>query len=106
MNSAGNTQLWQVISDPWILIGFLGQTMFFMRFLTQWVVSERRKESVIPLAFWYFSLGGGLILLAYAIHRQDPVFILGQATGAFIYIRNLMLIFRKRTTASLPHGRS
>jgi lipid-A-disaccharide synthase-like uncharacterized protein len=67
-----------------------------MRFVVQWVASERKKRSVIPVAFWYFSLAGGLLLLAYSIYRKDPVFILGQATGLFIYVRNLMLIFRRR----------
>ena len=81
----------------WIAIGLCGQVCFFSRFLVQWVVSERKGESVIPLAFWYFSIVGGLILLAYAIYRRDPVFILGQSTGCFIYIRNLVLISRSRT---------
>lgn len=76
----------------WLGIGFFGQAMFFMRFFVQWIASERSKRSVIPNAFWYFSLAGGVILLSYAIYRQDPVFILGQFTGLFIYIRNLMLL--------------
>ncbi|WP_274626835.1 lipid-A-disaccharide synthase N-terminal domain-containing protein [Arvimicrobium flavum] len=76
----------------WLGIGFLGQAMFSMRFLVQWIASERIKRSVIPHAFWYFSLFGGLTLLSYAIYRLDPVFIIGQATGLFIYIRNLMLL--------------
>ena len=76
----------------WLGIGFLGQAMFFMRFFVQWIASERSKRSVIPDAFWYFSLAGGIILLSYAIYRRDPVFILGQFTGLFIYIRNLMLL--------------
>ena len=84
-----------MINKIWLAIGFFGQFMFFMRFLVQWVVSEKRKESVVPISFWYFSLLGGLILLSYAIYRKDPVFILGQAGGAFIYLRNLMLIYRK-----------
>lgn len=79
----------------WLGIGFFGQALFTGRFLVQWLASEKRKESVIPLAFWYFSISGGIILLAYAIHKQDPVFILGQALGVFIYLRNLHLIFRK-----------
>jgi lipid-A-disaccharide synthase-like uncharacterized protein len=82
--------------NPWVMVGLLGQALFSVRFLIQWIVSERRKESVIPMAFWYFSLAGGLVLLAYAVYRQDPVFILGQGTGSFIYIRNLVLIHRKR----------
>lgn len=83
------------IPKLWLYIGFFGQACFFSRFLVQWIVSERKGESVIPLSFWFFSLAGGLILLAYAIHRKDPVFILGQSMGSFIYLRNLMLIFRK-----------
>ena len=80
----------------WLAVGFMGQVLFSARFLVQWVSSERRKRSVVPLAFWYFSLAGGATLLAYAIHRQDPVFIVGQAAGLFIYLRNLQLIYRQR----------
>lgn len=83
----------------WLAIGFIGQGLFFGRFFVQWLASERAKESVIPRAFWFFSLGGGLVLLAYAVHRRDPVFILGQATGLFIYIRNLWFIYRPGTPA-------
>jgi len=80
----------------WIAIGFLGQILFSLRFFFQWLVSEKKKESVIPISFWYFSIGGGLILLSYAIYRKDPVFILGQSMGVFIYSRNLYLIYRKK----------
>ncbi len=80
----------------WLVIGFLGQGCFFLRFLVQWLSSEREGRSVIPIAFWYFSLAGGLIVLMYAIHRRDPVFIVGQTTGTFIYLRNLVLIARER----------
>lgn len=80
----------------WLGVGFLGQILFSMRFLVQWLTSERQQRSVIPLAFWYFSLAGGLTLLAYAIYRRDPVFIVGQLTGIFIYARNLQLIMRER----------
>jgi lipid-A-disaccharide synthase-like uncharacterized protein len=83
----------------WIGIGFLGQFFFTSRFLVQWIASERKRESVIPLAFWWLSILGGTTLLAYAIWRQDPVFILGQATGLFVYTRNLTLIGRKRREA-------
>jgi lipid-A-disaccharide synthase-like uncharacterized protein len=79
-----------------ILIGFLGQALFTARFLVQWIASERAGASVVPLAFWFFSLGGGLVLLGYAIYRKDPVFIVGQAAGVFIYVRNLMLIARQK----------
>ncbi len=80
----------------WTVLGFFGQGLFFGRFFVQWIVSERRGASVIPLAFWFFSLGGGSLLLVYAIHLRDPVFIVGQTGGLLIYVRNLMLIFRKR----------
>lgn len=86
--------------NVWLVVGFGGQVCFAMRFLVQWIVSERKGESVIPLFFWYLSLAGGLILLVYAIHIKDPVFIVGQSTGAFIYIRNLMLIYKKRKRAA------
>lgn len=76
----------------WMIVGFLGQAMFTMRFVVQWFTSERAGRSVTPLAFWYFSLLGGSILLGYAIHRRDPVFILGQGMGLLIYARNLQLI--------------
>lgn len=76
----------------WLAVGLLAQGCFFMRFFLQWVAAEKAKESVIPLSFWYFSILGGLGLLAYSIHKRDPVFILGQSTGLFIYVRNLMLI--------------
>jgi lipid-A-disaccharide synthase-like uncharacterized protein len=76
----------------WLVVGFLGQALFFSRFLVQWIASERRGESIVPRAFWYLSLGGAALLLAYSIHRRDPVFILGQSVGFFVYTRNLMLI--------------
>lgn len=76
----------------WVLVGLAGQLMFMTRFLIQWIVSEKAKKSVIPVSFWWFSIAGAAILLAYAIWRQDPVFILGQSLGFFIYARNLWLI--------------
>lgn len=85
----------------WVLVGFAGQALFTARFLVQWISSERARASVIPIAFWYFSLGGGLILLSYAIYRQDPVFIVGQLTGVFIYLRNLYFIHREPNEAPL-----
>ena len=88
------------LEQIWLAAGFLGQAFFSMRFLVQWIASERRKESVIPVYFWYFSIGGGLMLLTYAIHRQDPVFILWQAAGLLVYSRNLYLIHRKRQPAT------
>jgi lipid-A-disaccharide synthase-like uncharacterized protein len=76
----------------WLTIGLLGQALFSARFLVQWIASERSRRSVVPTMFWYFSIGGGVTLLAYAIHRLDPVFILGQAAGLIVYARNLYFI--------------
>jgi lipid-A-disaccharide synthase-like uncharacterized protein len=84
----------------WIAIGLLGQACFSGRFLVQWIASERKKESVIPTYFWYFSIGGGLILLIYAIHRRDVVFMVGQAAGLFVYARNLYFIHRRPSPAA------
>lgn len=81
--------------DLWVLIGLFGQFLFSMRFFVQWVASERKKQSVIPISFWYLSIAGSAVLLLYAIRREDPVFILGQAFGTFVYVRNLMLIYRR-----------
>ena len=78
----------------WLGVGFLGQFFFSCRFLVQWLVSERKKRSIIPHAFWYFSLFGGATLLSYAIYKQDPVFIVGQGAGLLIYCRNLYFIWR------------
>ena len=75
----------------WLVIGFIGQIAFGARFVIQWVISEKKGESTIPLAFWYCSIAGSVILLTYAIHREDPVFILGQSLGSIIYIRNRLL---------------
>jgi lipid-A-disaccharide synthase-like uncharacterized protein len=83
----------------WLGVGFLGQAMFSMRFLIQWFQSERQRRSIIPVAFWYFSVLGGVTLLSYAIYRQDPVFILGQGAGLVIYGRNLYFIWRERRLA-------
>jgi lipid-A-disaccharide synthase-like uncharacterized protein len=89
--------------DPiWLTLGFLGQLLFTMRFVVQWIKSERLKRSVVPLAFWYFSLAGGATLFAYALHRGDPVFIVGQGMGIFIYLRNLWLIYREQRGAEPP----
>lgn len=88
------------IEMMWLGIGFLGQSLFFSRWIIQWIASERNAESQMPIAFWYMSLGGGLIVLAYAIYRKDPVFIAGQGIGSFVYLRNLMLIYRARRQAA------
>src|SRR5215831_10518893 len=87
--------------DWWIALGFLAQALFTMRFVVQWIASERAGRSVIPMAFWLFSIGGGLLLFVYALYRKDIVFIAGQAFGVFVYLRNLHFVLRDRkTTAS------
>ncbi len=85
----------------WLVIGFVGQALFSARFFVQWIKSEREKKSVFPIAFWYFSIGGGVTLLAYAIYRQDPVFIIGQLSGLFIYFRNLYFVVHERKNLSI-----
>jgi len=84
----------------WIIFGFLGQFLFSMRFIVQWICSEKKKMSYIPIAFWYLSIGGGFILLLYAIYRQDPVFIVGQGAGLIVYARNLVLVARHKKTGA------
>ena len=79
-----------------LIIGFLGQGLFASRFIFQWIYSEKKGESSIPILFWYLSILGGIGLLIYAIFRKDPVIILGQTFGIFIYLRNLFLIYRKK----------
>ena len=88
--------------DFWLVLGFIGQAMFTMRFVVQWIASEKKKESVIPVSFWYLSLAGGLIVLFYAIHRMDPVFILAYLPGNFIYLRNLYFIYKRKKTSPQP----
>jgi lipid-A-disaccharide synthase-like uncharacterized protein len=83
----------------WVKIGFLGQALFTARFLVQWLASERKRDSVLPVAFWWLSLSGGIILLAYATHRRDPVIIVGQAMGLVVYTRNLMLVSKAKRRA-------
>ena len=80
----------------WLAVGLIGQSLFMMRFVVQWIHSERHRKSVIPVSFWYLSLLGGLIVLAYGLHRAEPVIILGQLPGTFVYARNLMLIHREK----------
>jgi lipid-A-disaccharide synthase-like uncharacterized protein len=80
--------------DYGILVGYVAQAMFAMRFVVQWIASERAGKSVVPTAFWVFSIGGGLMLLGYALYRRDPVFIIGQAFGVFVYLRNLQFVIR------------
>ena len=84
------------IEITFLIIGFLGQALFASRFIVQWILSEKKGESHIPLVFWYLSIFGGIGLLVYAIFRKDPVIILGQSFGIFIYLRNLILIYKNR----------
>ena len=78
--------------DAWVLLGFVAQFFFTMRFVVQWIASERARKSVMPVAFWFFSVGGGALLLVYALYRRDPVFIAGQALGLVVYLRNVYFI--------------
>ena len=80
--------------DWWVVLGLFAQAMFTARFVVQWIASEREGRSVIPLAFWIFSIGGGVLLLGYALYRKDLVFILGQGFGVFVYLRNLQMVLR------------
>lgn len=96
-------QVMEVLASPMGLLGLLGQILFFSRFLVQWVASEKKGRSTIPLSFWYFSIGGGFLLLIYAMWRRDPVIMLGQLVGLFVYVRNLTLIHRH---ASAPVAQS
>jgi lipid-A-disaccharide synthase-like uncharacterized protein len=84
----------------WIAIGLIAQLLFSMRFVVQWIATEKARASIIPETFWYFSLAGGVLLLAYALYRMDPVFILGQATGLVIYSRNIHFIWLGKRTPS------
>jgi lipid-A-disaccharide synthase-like uncharacterized protein len=90
--SAGLLSSWYF----WLAVGFTGQAVFTARMLVQWIASERKRDSVVPAAFWWLSLVGGVLLLSYAIRQRDPVIIAGQALGSFIYARNLILIGRRR----------
>ena len=89
--------------DAWVVLGFVAQAFFTMRFVVQWIASERARRSVVPVAFWFFSIGGGALLLVYALYRRDPVFIAGQALGLVVYIRNLYFIVLTGQQAS-PRG--
>ena len=93
------------LNDPWVIFGFSFQALFFMRFLVQWIASERAGRSVVPVSFWIFSLGGACGLFIYAVHRRDPVFMVGQSLGFVIYTRNLMLIHRERLAANAGGAR-
>jgi lipid-A-disaccharide synthase-like uncharacterized protein len=84
----------------WLIVGFVGQALFTARFLVQWIASERARRSIVPYTFWLFSIGGGVVLLFYAIYRRDPVFIAGQAGGLLIYARNIIFVRRERGAAA------
>lgn len=96
------------LDRAWLVFGLAGQVIFGTRFIVQWIASERKRESHIPLMFWYLSIVGGIITTAYAIHKHDAVFIIGQGAGLIVYIRNLMLIYRaqRRTTTTTPEARA
>jgi len=96
-----NNMIWYFLDNSLLVLGFFGQGLFFGRFLVQWIASERQGRSVVPVAFWYFSIGGGGLLLIYAILKKDPVFILGQGGGLIIYLRNIYLIHRERSSGGV-----
>ncbi len=87
--------------DWWVVLGLIAQGLFTMRFVVQWIASERAGHSVIPMAFWFLSIGGGLLLLVYALYRKDAVFIAGQAFGVFVYLRNLYFVLRDHRATSV-----
>jgi lipid-A-disaccharide synthase-like uncharacterized protein len=88
--------------DWWAWVGIVAQLLFTARFIVQWIASERAGRSVVPVAFWWFSIGGGIMLLVYALFRRDPVFILGQGLGLGIYARNLWFVLRERAQQPTP----
>jgi lipid-A-disaccharide synthase-like uncharacterized protein len=94
----------------WLTLGFVAQALFAMRFIVQWIASERARRSIVPEVFWYFSCAGGVLLFAYAIYRMDPVFILGQGTGLLIYARNIQMIWNTKReeagAAAAPSSRA
>lgn len=99
MTAAKLAAWWASVSTTeliWLMVGFAAQLMFSMRFILQWIASERAKKSIVPEVFWYFSLAGGVLLFAYAIYRLDPVFMMGQGMGLFIYARNIQLIWQQK----------
>jgi lipid-A-disaccharide synthase-like uncharacterized protein len=90
--------------DGWAALGFLAQALFSARFVVQWIASERARRSIIPTAFWWFSIAGGLLLLVYSLHRKDPVFIAGQGGGLLIYVRNVMFVLREQRGEAASAG--
>ena len=87
--------------DLWIILGFIGMALFSSRFIVQWIASERKKESIIPISFWYLSIVGSLVMLSYSMKRADVVFILSYLFNSFVYVRNLYFIYRKRRLEAL-----
>jgi lipid-A-disaccharide synthase-like uncharacterized protein len=90
----------EALTEPLAILGFFAQGIFFSRFLVQWISSEKKGESHIPIAFWYISIVGAMLMLAYTVLREEPILALGQTTGLTVYIRNLVLIYRKRRNPS------
>jgi lipid-A-disaccharide synthase-like uncharacterized protein len=90
------SKLYEVVANPWVAVGFAGQALFFSRWIIQWIASEKRKKSYVPLSFWFVSLTGAFLVLVYAIQRHDPVFILAQLVGICNYSRNIALIRRQQ----------
>lgn len=82
------------LTDPWVLFGFFAQFLFFLRFVVQWIASEKEKRSVIPISFWYLGIAGSILILIYSINRKDIVFIVGSVLTTLIYLRNIVLIKR------------
>ena len=93
------TEFMEALSEPMLILGLLAQGIFFSRFLVQWIVSEKRGESTVPIAFWYLSIAGSVLMLTYALWRGEPVFAIGQSVGLVVYVRNLMLIAQRRRTS-------
>ena len=91
-----HVRIWRALANPWVVFGFAAQSLYLVRFLIQWIASERKQRSYVPVVFWYFSIGGGLMTLTYAMYRRDPVFMVGQSLGLVIYLRNLVLIYRRK----------
>jgi len=103
-----STHLPAALASPglWSAVGYAGQALFTSRFLVQWAASEKKRDAVVPVAFWWLSLGGGLALFAYATYRDDHVIMLGQGMGLFVYVRNLMLVSKARRRAEKLQRRS
>ncbi len=89
-------EFWAVLCKPMAMVGLVGQIFFFSRFIVQWLVSEKKGKSTIPVAFWYLSIVGGILVLMYALWRHDPIFTLGQSVGIVVYLRNLWLIRKEK----------